>query len=81
MTCVSKKYEIKTKMEQILVEGIFLGGRIRKFSDGGADSPHSPSRENLCMEGKAPPLLPHSQYICCKCIIEDRGNSQSYDNL
>ena len=45
MTCVLKKYEIKTKMEQNLVEGIFLGGRIRKFSDGGADSPHPPSRE------------------------------------
>ena len=42
MTCVSKKYEIKTKMEQILVEGIFLGGRIRNFSDDGADSPPFP---------------------------------------
>ena len=26
------------------------------------------------MEGKAPPLLPHSQYICCKYVIKDRKN-------
>ena len=26
---------------------------------------------------KAPPLLPYSQYICCKYIIEDRENPQS----
>ena len=26
---------------------------------------------------KAPPLLPHSQYICCKYIIEDRGKIHS----
>ena len=29
--------------------------------------------EQLFREGKALPLLPHPQYICCKYIIENRG--------
>ena len=33
--------------------------------------------EQLFREGKALPLLPHPQYICCKYFIEDRGEIHS----
>ena len=46
MTCVSKEYEIETKLEQEQWGGstgeIFLGGRMSKFSAGGGDSGDSP---------------------------------------
>ena len=37
--------------------------------------------EHPCMGVKAPLFLLHSQYICCKYVIEDRENPQPYSVL
>ena len=100
ITCVSKEYEIKTKMEQeqwLQLKILFLLGYNLKtvvwWGDwylvrwrsllgeiflGGEGANFQMVEKNLCMGGKALPLLPHSQYICWKYIIEDRENPQPY---
>ena len=58
---------------------------MNKFPDGGGTPPIPLSRENPLHErgggGKAPSLLLHSQYICCKYIIEDRKHSEPYSTI
>ena len=56
--------------------GNFLGRGGGGGGGGGAN--FQMVEKNLCMGGKALPLLPHSQYICWKYIIEDRENPQPY---
>ena len=50
-----------------------LGNFIHMYFGTGSLGRRTPAYEG----GKAPPLLPHSQYICCNYIIEDRQSPQS----